>query len=116
MLATRTPSAALQTIESAAGSEIGPKILQVAIMAGPDRQPVVRDSRGLRKIRFGRRGAQGKRAGFRIGHAYFPDYQIVLMITLYAKNEKSDLSAADRNEIARIIGLIEQQLEQEIIK
>lgn len=39
-----------------------------------------------------------------------------LLITVYAKNEQSDLSAADRRAIARIIGLIKQQLEQEVIK
>lgn len=40
----------------------------------------------------------------------------MLLITVYAKNEKSDLSAADRKAIARIIGLIRQQLEQELIE
>jgi mRNA-degrading endonuclease RelE of RelBE toxin-antitoxin system len=93
------------------------RILQIAIMAGPDRQPVVPNSGGLRKIRFGRKDAsQGKRGGLRIGYAYFPDNQIVLLITVYAKNESSDLSAADRKAIARIIGLIKEQLEQEVIK
>ena len=92
------------------------RALQVLIVDGPDRSPVVANSGGLRKIRFGRRGAQGKRDGFRIGYAYFPDIQIVLLITVYAKNEKSDLSTADRKAIARIIGLIRQQLEQELIE
>jgi hypothetical protein len=93
------------------------RILQIAIIAGPDRQPVVLDSGGLRKIRFGRAGAnQGKRGGFRVGYAYFPDNQIVLLITVYAKNERSNLSAADRKAISRIIGLIKQQIEKEVIK
>jgi hypothetical protein len=43
------------------------RAFQSAIIAGPDRSPVVPHSGGLRKIRFGRRGAQGKSAGFRIG-------------------------------------------------
>ena len=93
------------------------QVLQVAIMAGPDRLPVVPNSGGLRKIRFGRKDAsQGKRGGFRVGYAYFPDNQIVVLITVYAKNESSDLSAADRRAIAGIIGLIKEQLEQEIIR
>jgi hypothetical protein len=40
----------------------------------------------------------------------------VLLITVYAKNEKAELSAADCKAIAKIIGLIEEQLEQEVIK
>jgi hypothetical protein len=48
--------------------------------------------------------------------AYFPNNAIVLRITVYAKNDQSDLSAADRRAITRIIELIEQQLEQEVIK
>ena len=93
------------------------RALQIAIMAAPDRPPVVQKSGGLRKIRFGRKDAsQGKSGGFRIGYAYFPNYQIVVLITMYAHNEKSNLSEADRHAIARIIDLIEQQLEQGIIK
>jgi hypothetical protein len=92
------------------------RALQITIMAGPTRFPVIPNSGGLRKIRFGRRGAQGKRDGFRIGFAYFPDNEIALLITVYAKNEQPDLSPADRRAIAQITGLIKQQLEQEIIK
>jgi len=92
------------------------RALQIMIMAGPDRFPVVLDTGGLRKIRFGRRGARGKSGGFRIGFAYFPNNAIVLLITVFAKNEQSDLSGADRRAITRIIELIEQQLEQEVIK
>lgn len=88
------------------------RVLQMAIMSAPDRPPVVQKSGGLRKIRFARKDAiQGKSGGFRIGYAYFPKYQIVLLITIYAHNEKSNFSAADRNAIAQIIDLIERQLE-----
>jgi mRNA-degrading endonuclease RelE of RelBE toxin-antitoxin system len=92
------------------------RALQILIVDGPDRAPVVRNSGGLRKIRLARRGARGKSGGFRIGYAYFPDNQIVLLITVYAKNDQSDLSAADRKAIARIIGLIREQLERGVIK
>jgi hypothetical protein len=50
---------------------------------------------GLRKIRVGRSGS-GKRGGARVIYYYYNgDFPAVLM-ALYAKNEKADLSARDK--------------------
>ncbi len=54
---------------------------------------------GLRKVRVGRSGS-GKRGGARVIYYFYNgDFPAVLM-ALYAKNEKSDLSARDRSAMA----------------
>ncbi len=56
---------------------------------------------GLRKVRVGRAG-MGKRGGARVVY-FFHDAGIpILLLAIYAKNEKSDLSAADKREFSTL--------------
>ena len=49
---------------------------------------------GLRKARFGRTGG-GKSGGFRTIHFYRSGAGPLLLLTMFAKNEKANLSAAE---------------------
>ncbi len=63
---------------------------------------LIPDSGGLRKVRIGRSG-MGKRDGARVVY-YFRDIDIpIFLLALYAKNEKSDLSAKERREFAILV-------------
>jgi len=54
---------------------------------------------GLRKVRVGR-GGSGKRGGVRVIYYFYnADFPLVLM-ALYAKNEKADLTPRDRKALA----------------
>ncbi len=78
--------------------------LQSAILASPERSPVVRGTDGLRKIRFApSREARGKRAAYRVGYVRFREFGFILLVTVWGKNVKSDLSAGDRNAIAAMV-------------
>jgi mRNA-degrading endonuclease RelE of RelBE toxin-antitoxin system len=55
--------------------------------------------RGLRKVRVGR-GGQGKRGGARVIYYFHNEGFPVVLMALYAKNEKADLSARDRKRLA----------------
>jgi hypothetical protein len=54
---------------------------------------------GLRKVRIGH-GSSGKRGGARVIYFFYNVEFPVLIMALYAKNEKSDLSARERREFA----------------
>ncbi len=57
---------------------------------------------GLRKVRIGR-GGSGKRGGARVVY-YFHDAGVpILLLALYAKNEKGDLTAAEKKEFAALV-------------
>ena len=60
---------------------------------------------GARKLRFARPGG-GKSGGYRTIHYFGGDDVPVFMLALIDKRERSNISAAERNELARILPLI----------
>src|ERR1700719_4099194 len=57
---------------------------------------------GLRKVRV-RRGGSGKRGGARVIYYFYnADFPVVLM-ALYAKNEKADVSAQEKKKFAALV-------------
>jgi hypothetical protein len=54
---------------------------------------------GLRKVRVGR-GSSGKRGGARVVYYFYNAEVPLLLMALYAKNEKADLSARDKKALA----------------
>jgi hypothetical protein len=57
---------------------------------------------GLRKVRFGV-GGRGKRGGVRIIY-YFHDRSVpVFLLTVFAKNERDDLSRGELNRLASVV-------------
>jgi hypothetical protein len=56
----------------------------------------------LRKIRVGR-GGMGRRGGARVIYYFHDDAMPILLLAIYAKNEKADLAAAEKREFARLV-------------
>jgi hypothetical protein len=59
-------------------------------------------SGGLRKVRVGRDG-MGKRGGTRVIYYFYNEDFPILLLALYAKNEKGDLTVAEKREFAASI-------------
>lgn len=81
-------------------SEDGYKDLQVRLGANPELGNLMPGTGGFRKLRWAdaRRG-KGRRGGLRIIYYHFPsDHQIWLM-TLYNKDEASDLTAQQKKAL-----------------
>jgi mRNA-degrading endonuclease RelE of RelBE toxin-antitoxin system len=57
---------------------------------------------GLRKVRVGRAG-RGKRGGARVVYYFHDDEIPILLLAIYAKNEKADLSMAQKREFAALV-------------
>src|SRR4051812_30931493 len=77
------------------------RALEVAIQADPDGPPLVRGAGGLRKIRFAPPGShRGKSGSFRVGYAHFPEPGIVLLLQVWAKSEKADLSQSECHAVS----------------
>src|SRR5580693_7686746 len=62
---------------------------------------VIPGTGGVRKLRVAASG-RGKRGGARVIYLFGGDDVPVFLLALFAKNEKSDLSQAERNKLARI--------------
>jgi hypothetical protein len=63
---------------------------------------VVPGSGGIRKVRFSF-GARGKSGGARIIYLFSGAGLPVFVLAVFAKNEKANLSAAERNALARMV-------------
>jgi hypothetical protein len=70
-----------------------------AVAANPTLGDLMVGTEGLRKFRFARPGA-GKSGGFRILSYYASEDYPVFLIGAFAKGDKSNLTAAERNEVA----------------
>jgi hypothetical protein len=68
------------------------------IAGNPDAGDVISGSEGCRKVRWARRG-QGKSSGVRIIYMKYDDYGNLILITLYAKSERENIS---NKEVERI--------------
>jgi len=62
---------------------------------------------GIRKIRWGR-GGQGKSGGVRVIYYFHDEAMPLYLLTLFAKGDKTNLSKAERNELAELVGLLVQ--------
>ena len=76
------------------------------IAQDPLRWPVIRGTGGLRKARAAR-GSTGKSGGARIIYYYWSTEEAIYLLTIYAKNKQSDLSAADKSALRKIVESLE---------
>jgi hypothetical protein len=71
----------------------------------PDDGDIMEGTNGVRKLRWGR-GAQGKSGGVRIIYYYHDDLMPLYLLTLFAKGDKSNLTKAERNELAGLVDVL----------
>ncbi len=87
--------------------------LQFAIMRDPTSAPVVRGTGGLRKVRCSPPSwNRGKRGALRVCYVHFADFGIALLVTVYTKATKDNLSDAERSDIKRFIAHQRELLEK----
>ncbi|MEP7702766.1 type II toxin-antitoxin system RelE/ParE family toxin [Paraglaciecola sp. 25GB23A] len=79
-------------------SDEGFQLLQCELLAEPDKGDVIQDTGGLRKVRVAAKG-KGKHGGARVIYYYFDQYHRFYLLTIYAKNEMSDLSSAQKKQL-----------------
>jgi mRNA-degrading endonuclease RelE of RelBE toxin-antitoxin system len=82
------------------------------LAADPTCGVVIPGSGGIRKVRFGF-GARGKSGGARIIYLFSGVNLPVFILAVFAKNEKANVSAADRNALGKmVVAMIEDYRRQ----
>jgi hypothetical protein len=77
------------------------------ISDGPQRWPIIPGASGLRKMRFSPgHQSSGKSGGVRVCYFLMDAASHVYLVTVFAKNERQNITAADRNAIKEFIGRI----------
>jgi hypothetical protein len=59
----------------------------------------------VRKLRWARAG-MGKSGGARVIYYYHSDRIPLFLLTAYGKNERANLSKAERNELAQLVEIL----------
>ena len=83
--------------------------LEWEILQNPKAGAVIPGTGKLRKLRFAFQG-RGKSGSSRVCYVDFVLAETVYLITVYAKNEKDNLSKAECNQIKAMIDLLEESL------
>ena len=62
---------------------------------------------GVRKLRWGLAG-RGKRGGVRVIYYVYDESIPLYLLTMFAKNDRANLTRAERNELAALVDLLVQ--------
>ncbi len=75
------------------------------LAAHPKAGDVMKGTGGIRKLRWAREGS-GKRGGVRIIYYFHNENIPLFLLTIFGKNEKTNLSKSERNELAKFVRLL----------
>ncbi|MGA2189799.1 MAG: type II toxin-antitoxin system RelE/ParE family toxin [Steroidobacteraceae bacterium] len=100
MVFIETPVFTKQVVEALTDEQYG--LLQGSLVTRPDAGDLIRGSGGIRKLRWALPG-RGKRGGVRVIYFWRVSESQILMLTMYAKNERTDLTAAQVKQLSRIV-------------
>lgn len=76
--------------------------LQLELLSHPDMGTIIPHSGGLRKMRWGMSG-RGKRGGVRAIYYWVVAHDQILMLLMYPKNEKDDLTRLQLKVLREIV-------------
>ena len=75
----------------------------------PEAGDVIPRTGGVRKLRVPAKG-RGKSGGYRVIYYFYNEKNPVLLFTVYGKNEKSDLTRREENELYKIVQAIKKEM------
>ena len=77
----------------------------ITIAEDPRAGDLISGTGGVRKLRWAR-GGRGKSAGVRVIYYFHSDAMPLYLLTVFGKNERADLTAAQRNELAGLARML----------
>lgn len=83
--------------------------LQIALLGDPKIGAVMQGTGGVRKMRFAFEH-RGKSGSVRVIYVDFEVYEKIYLLTAYTKNEQDNLTNEERNDIRKLITVLENQL------
>ncbi|WP_240932955.1 type II toxin-antitoxin system RelE/ParE family toxin [Pelagibius litoralis] len=67
----------------------------------------MKETGGIRKVRFATQG-KGKSGSVRVAYYFYNETLPVFLLTVFAKNEKDNLSKDERNKLRRLVTAIRE--------
>jgi hypothetical protein len=78
----------------------------------PSSGDVIQGSNGARKVRIARRNS-GKSGGFRILSAYFGEHFPVILLAVYSKSERTNVSKSELKTLSNLLGELKNEMRKE---
>jgi hypothetical protein len=75
------------------------------LSAHPQAGDLIEGTGGVRKLRWARDG-RGKSGGVRVIYYFHSEAMPLYLLTMFAKNERANLSKAERNELACLVDVL----------
>jgi hypothetical protein len=75
------------------------------LAAHPRAGDIMENTGGIRKLRWGR-GNRGKSGGVRVIYYYHDERIPLYLLTVFGKNERANLTKAERSELAKLVGIL----------
>ena len=75
------------------------------IASNPECGAIIPDTGGVRKLRWAA-GRRGKSGGVRVIYYFYNDTMPIVLLTVYAKSRKRDLSQEEKNELRKLMPLL----------
>ena len=78
--------------------------LQGALIVDPEAGDVIKETGGLRKLRWSQvRRGKGKRSGVRVIYYWYATGSLIYMLVAYSKDQRDDLSAVQKKALSRLV-------------
>ena len=87
--------------------------LQEELLADPQLGNVIQGTGGIRKMRFAF-GDRGKSGSVRVIYVDFVIHEKLYLLTAYPKSEKDNLTKAERNELKKLVKILEAELDRRL--
>lgn len=81
------------------------------LAANPKAGDLMQGTGGVRKLRWAR-GGRGKSGGVRVIYYFHSDAMPLYLLTVFGKNERSNLSKAERNDLAGLVRMLKATVEK----
>jgi hypothetical protein len=78
------------------------RLLQESLLRRPAHGDLIKGTGGLRKLRWGDE-THGKRGGLRVIYYWHAARELFLMLYVYSKSERKDLTAAQKTALANAV-------------
>ena len=83
--------------------------LELTLLDDPKIGPVMQETGGLRKMRYAFEG-RGKSGSVRVLYVDFEEHERILLLNVFSKDEKENLTKSERNQIRKAMKQLEIDL------
>ena len=81
------------------------------LAANPKAGDLMQGTGGVRKLRWAH-GGRGKSGGVRVIYYFHSDVMPLYLLTVFGKNERANLSKAERNDLAGLVRMLKASVEK----